>query len=78
LLTVRGYVGRGLRQRAVEIALFPPGAVVLSGAVLATGWRALRGKPIEWRGRAYATMAAEQRGSVNEKRVSDDAPTATE
>jgi chlorobactene glucosyltransferase len=78
LLIIRGYVGRGLRQRAGEIALFPPGAVVLSGAVLATGWRALRGKPIEWRGRAYATMTAEQRACVHEQQASDDAPTATE
>jgi chlorobactene glucosyltransferase len=53
LLAIRGYVGRGLRQRVIEIALFPPGAIVLSSAVLTTGWRALRGRPIEWRGRAY-------------------------
>ncbi len=53
LLAIRALVGYGLRQRAGEIALFPLGAFVLSGAVAQTGWREWRGKPIEWRGRAY-------------------------
>jgi chlorobactene glucosyltransferase len=53
LLAIRTMVGRGLRQPAVEIALFPPGVLVLSAAVLTTYWRALRGRAIEWRGREY-------------------------
>ena len=50
-------VGRGLRQPAREIALFPPGAFVLSAAVLTTFWRAARGQAIEWRGRAYGDLS---------------------
>ena len=57
LLAIRAIVGRGLRQPAREIALFPPGAFVLSAAVLTTFWRAARGHAIEWRGRSYATIA---------------------
>jgi hypothetical protein len=57
LLAIRAIVGRGLRQPAREIALFPPGAFVLSAAVLTTFWRAARGRAIEWRGRSYATIA---------------------
>ena len=53
LLGVRAMVGRGLRQPAPEIALFPVGAFVLATAVLHTFWRALRGQRIEWRGRGY-------------------------
>jgi chlorobactene glucosyltransferase len=53
LLAIRAQVGRGLRQPAVEIALFPPAALVLSAAVLTTAYRAIRRQPIEWRGRAY-------------------------
>jgi chlorobactene glucosyltransferase len=53
LLAIRALVGRGLRQPAREIALFPPGAFVLGAAALTTFWRALRGREIEWRGRAY-------------------------
>jgi chlorobactene glucosyltransferase len=53
LLTIRTMIGRGLRQSAAEIALFPPGVVVLSTAALATYWRILRGRAIEWRGREY-------------------------
>jgi chlorobactene glucosyltransferase len=57
LLVIRTIVGRGLRQPAREIALFPPGAFVLSAAVLTTFWRALRGQAIEWRGRAYGNLS---------------------
>jgi chlorobactene glucosyltransferase len=53
LLGVRAIVGRGLRQPAREIALFPVGVFVLAAAVLHTLWRALRGRRIEWRGRGY-------------------------
>jgi len=53
LLGVRTLVGRGLRQPAREIALFPFGAFVLAAAVLHTLWRTLRGRQIEWRGRGY-------------------------
>lgn len=61
LLAIRTHVGRGLRQRPAEIALFPLGTLVLSGAVLQTAWRALRHQPIEWRGRAYGPTPAKQR-----------------
>jgi len=57
LLAIRATVGRGLRQPAREIALFPPGAFVLSAAVLTTFWRTLRGQTIEWRGRAYGDLS---------------------
>jgi chlorobactene glucosyltransferase len=57
LLAIRATVGRGLRQPACEIALFPPGAFVLSAAVLTTFWRTLRGQTIEWRGRAYGDLS---------------------
>jgi chlorobactene glucosyltransferase len=53
LLGVRAMVGRGLRQPAREIALFPLGAFTLAAAVLHTLWRAARGQQIEWRGRDY-------------------------
>jgi chlorobactene glucosyltransferase len=56
LLAIRNAVGRGLRQPAREIALFPPGAFVLSAAVVNTLWRAARGRAIEWRGREYGTQ----------------------
>jgi cellulose synthase/poly-beta-1,6-N-acetylglucosamine synthase-like glycosyltransferase len=58
LLALRTVVGRGLRQSATEIALFPPGVVVLSAAALATYWRILRGRAIEWRGRAYGDLTS--------------------
>jgi len=57
LLAIRATVGRGLRQPAREIALFPPGAFVLSAAVLTTFWRATRRQAIEWRGRAYGDLS---------------------
>ena len=57
LLAIRMVVGRGLRQPAREIAIFPAGAFVLSAAVLTTFWRALRGQTIEWRGRAYGNLS---------------------
>ncbi len=53
LLAIRILIGRGLRQPAREIAHFPPGAFVLGWAVLTTLWRTVRGRAIEWRGRAY-------------------------
>lgn len=58
LLSIRTLVGRGLRQPPREIALFPLGALVLSAAVLTTGWRQLRGRPIAWRGRSYGPFTA--------------------
>lgn len=56
LLGVRTLVGRGLRQPAIEIVLFPAGAFVLAAAVLNTLWRTLRGRQIAWRGRDYGTL----------------------
>ncbi len=53
IMAIRAAIGRGLRQSPLDVALFPPGAAILSWATVVTAWRWLRGRPIEWRGRTY-------------------------